>query len=143
MKFTTPGGSFELSIMGYNKANANWRERNKLQCRVSTVWQQQTDTQSAPLQTWEVGRLLNGLRSLWSEAARHVVLTFAEPGLSVEATALADNKYRLLIQLDRTLRPAWHAYPDVPVELTMQLSRSQLQQAIQDLTGELAGYPER
>jgi hypothetical protein len=143
MKFNAATGSFELSILGYGKKMAGWRDRNCLQCQVSTLWRQQTDTQSAPLHTWEINRLLNGLRSLWNKAASHITLTFAEPGLSLEATALPDGRYRLQIQLDRTLTPAWHTYPDFPVELDMQLSRGQLQEAIQDLSGQLANYPER
>lgn len=143
MKLLSPSGSFELSILGYSSEIANWRERNNLLCRFSTNWRQQTDSQSAPLKTWEVNRLLNGLRSLWSRAVSHVGFTFSEPGLSVEATALPDEKYRLQIQLDHTLTPSWHRYPDFPVELNMLLNRAQLQEAIRDLSGELASYPER
>ncbi|QJW91304.1 hypothetical protein HNV11_18940 [Spirosoma taeanense] len=143
MKFISPSGSFEFSILGYGTKTTNWRERNNLLCQVSTIWRQQHDSQAAPLQTWEVGRLLSGLRSLWSKAANHVALTFSEPGLSLEATALPNDKYRLQIQLDHALTPVWHRYPDFPVELEMMLSRTQLQDAIRDLSGQLATYPER
>lgn len=143
MKLISPSGSFELSILGYGKKVANWRDRNSLQCRFSTLWRQQTDTQSAPLHTWEVNRLLNGLRSLWNKAANRMTLSFVEPGLSLEATALPDENYRLQIQLDRTLTPSWHTYPDFPMEMDILLDRGQLQEAIQDLSGQLANYPER
>jgi hypothetical protein len=143
MKFLSSSGSFELSILGYGSEVANWRERNKLLCRFSTKWRQQTDSQSAPLKTWEVNRLLNGLRSLWSKAVSRIDFTFSEPGLSVEATALPDEKYQLQIQLDHSLTPSWHSYPDFPLELNLMLSRAQLQEAIRDLSGQLDSYPER
>lgn len=143
MKFLSSSGSFELSILGYGSEVTNWRERNNLLCRFSTNWRQQTDSQSVPLKTWEVNRLLTGLRSLWSRAVSHVDFTFSEPGLSVEATALPNEKYRLQIQLDHALTPSWHRYPDFPMELSMLLNRVQLQEAIRDLSGQLASYPER
>ncbi|GAB3563461.1 hypothetical protein GCM10027578_07160 [Spirosoma luteolum] len=143
MKLNSTTGSFELSIVGYATQAANWRERNNLRCRISTMWRQQHDSQAAPLQTWEVRRLLTELRSLWSKAANRVALTFAEPGLAVEGVALPDDQYRLQIQLDRAMTPAWHPYPDFPLELDMLLSRNQLQEAIQDLSGQLESYPER
>ena len=146
MKFVSSSGSldsFEFAILGYGKTTTTWRDRNRLQCRFSTFWRQKTDTQSAPLQTWEVKRLLNGLRSLWTKAANHVTLTFSEPGLSMEAKALPDDKYCLQIQLDHALTPAWHAYPDFPIEMDIFLSRNQLQEAIQELSGQIESYPER
>ncbi|GAB4017333.1 WapI family immunity protein [Spirosoma koreense] len=135
--------SFELAIVGYSKSASTWRDRNRLQCRFSTFWRQKADTQSAPLQTWEVKRLLSGLRSLWAKATNHVALTFSEPGLSMEAKALPDGKYRLQIQLDHSLTPAWHTYPDFPMEMDILLNRTQLQEAIQTLSGEVETYPER
>lgn len=143
MKLLSSSGSFELSILGYDSEVAHWREPNKLLCRFSTNWRQQTDSQSVPLKNWEVSRLLNGLRSLWNRAVTHIDFTFSEPGLSVEATALPNEKYRLQIQLDRGLTPAWHVYPDFPMELDVLLNRTQLQEAIRDLSAELASYPER
>ncbi|RIV24914.1 hypothetical protein DYU11_06235 [Fibrisoma montanum] len=143
MKFISPTGSFELSILGYGNTSANWRDRNNLRCRISTIWRHQKDTQSTPLQTWEIGRLLDGLRSLRNKVVNHLALTFSEPGLSVEATALPNDLYRLQIQLDHTLTPSWHTYPDFPVEMDLLLTPSQLQEAISDLSGELASYPER
>jgi hypothetical protein len=146
MKFVSSSGSsdsFELAILGYSKATKTWRDRNRLQCRFSTFWRQKADTQSAPLHTWEVKRLLNGLRSLWNRATNHVALTFSEPGLSMEAKALPDEKYRLQIQLDHTLIPSWHPYPDFPMEMDILLSRTQLQEAIQELSGQIETYPER
>lgn len=135
--------SFELAILGYGKSVKTWRDRNRLQCRFSTFWRQKADIQSAPLQTWEVNRLLNNLRSLWSKATDHIALTFSEPGLSMEAQALPDDQYRLQIQLDHDLTPSWHTYPDFPMEMDILLSRHQLQEAIQDLSGQMATYPER
>lgn len=143
MKLMNATDSFELSIVGYGKQAANWRDRNRLNCRVSTRWRQQTDTLSAALQTWEVKRLLSGLRLLWNKAVSRIDVTFSEPGLSLEATALPGDKYRLNIQLDHALTPTWHEYPDFPVEMNLTLNRSQLQEAIQDLSGEIATYPER
>ncbi|MFD2570589.1 hypothetical protein ACFSUS_08095 [Spirosoma soli] len=143
MKFLSPSGSFELSIVGYGKKETNWRDRNRLQCRFSTFWRQQRDTQSALLQTWEVSRLLNGLQSLWNKATNHITLSFSEPGLSLEATALSDDTYRVQIQLDHDLAPSWHPYPDFPMEMSMLLNRAQLRKAVQDLSGQLATYPER
>lgn len=146
MKFVSSSGnlhSFELAILGYGKTTTTWRDRNRLQCRFSTLWGQKADTQSAPLQTWEIKRLLVELRSLWNKATNHVTLTFSEPGLSMEAKALADDKYRLQIQLDHSLAPSWHAYPDFPMEMDIQLNRNQLQEAIQELSGQLATFPER
>lgn len=143
MKIFSPSGSFELSILGYGSEVTNWHERNKLLCRFSTKWRQQADSQSLPLKRWEVKRLLNGLRSLWSRAVSHVDFTFPEPGLSVEATALPNESYQVQIQLDHALTPSWNTYPDFPVELNMLLDRAQLQEVIQDLSGELASYPER
>jgi hypothetical protein len=143
MKFISSSGSFEFSIVGYGNKTTNWRERNNLRCRVSTIWRQQHDSQATPLQTWEVRRLVSSLRSLWNKAVNHVALTFSEPGLSVEATALPGDNYKLQIQLDHALTPAWHAYPDFPLEMDMLLNRKQLDEAIQDLSGQLASYPER
>ena len=143
MKLLSPSCSFELSILGYGSDVTNWRERNSLLCRLSTKWSQKTDSQSLPMKTWEVKRLLNALKLLWNKAANHIDVTFAEPGLSVEATALPDDRYRLQIQLDHALTPAWHSYPDFPVELDLLLDRSQLQAAIGELSGQLASYPER
>ncbi|SFC78057.1 WapI family immunity protein [Spirosoma endophyticum] len=146
MKLVSSSGtldSFELAILGYGKATTTWRDRNRLQCRFSTFWRQKADTQSIPLQTWEVNRLLSGLRSLWNKATNHVALTFSEPGLSMEAKALPGDKYSLQIQLADTLTPSWHAYPDFPLEVDILLSRNQLQEAIHELSGELTTYPER
>ena len=146
MKFISSTGSpdfFELAILGYGKVTNSWRDRNRLQCRFSTFWRQKADTQSAPLQTWEVNRLLSNLRSLWSKATDHITLTFSEPGLSVNAKALPNDQYRLQIQLDHALTPSWHVYPDFPMEIDLLLSRHQLQEAIQELSGQMAVYPER
>ncbi|MFD2932995.1 WapI family immunity protein [Spirosoma flavum] len=146
MKFVSSSDSpdsFELAILGYGKTTSNWRDRNRLQCRFSTLWGQKTDIQSARLHTWEVKRLLSGLRSLWNKATNHVALTFSEPGLSLDAKALPDDKYRLQIQLGHNLTPAWHTYPDFPVEMDILLSRNQLQEAIQELSGQVDTYPER
>lgn len=146
MKFISSSNSldsFELAILGYGKASTTWRDRNRLQCRFSTFWKQKADTQSAPLHTWELKRLLSGLRLLWSKTTNHVAVTFSEPGLSVEAKALPNDQFCLQIQLDRALTPAWHTYPDFPMEMDLFLSRNQLQEAIQDLSGAVASYPER
>ncbi|GAB2594023.1 WapI family immunity protein [Spirosoma areae] len=143
MKFSSSSGSFELAIVGYGTTTTSWRDRNRLQCKLSTFWRQKTDTQSAPLQTWEINRLLSGLRSLWDKATNRIMLTFSEPGLSVEAVALPDNNYRLHIQLGDSLTPSWHDYPDFPLEMDILVSHNQLRDAIQDLSGELASYPER
>ncbi|UFH53237.1 hypothetical protein [Spirosoma sp. KNUC1025] len=146
MKFISSSDSidsFEFAILGYGKTTTTWRDRNKLQCRFSTMWRQKSDTQLAPLQTWEVKRLLSGLRSLWTKAANYVTVTFSEPGLSVEAKALPDDKYRLQIQLDHKLIPSWHTYPDFPMEMDILLNRNQLQEAIQELSGQIDTYPER
>lgn len=146
MKFVSSAStldSFELAIVGYGQTNESWRDRNRLQCRFSTLWQQQADTQSAKLHTWEVKRLLTGLRSLWNKATNQVALTFSEPGLSMYAKALSDDSYRLQIQLGHNLTPSWHAYPDFPVEMDIVLSRKQLQEAIKDLSGQIETYPER
>ncbi|WP_420151618.1 WapI family immunity protein [Spirosoma sp.] len=143
MKFVSSSDSFELAILGYGKANTTWRDRNRLQCRFSTIWRQKSDIQMAPLQTWEVKRLLSGLRSLWNKATNYVTLSFSEPGLSMEAKALPGDKDRLQIQLDRALMPSWHTYPDFPMEMDLLLSRTQLQEAIQELSGQVDSYPER
>ena len=135
--------SFELAILGYSKATSSWRDRNRLQCRFSMSWRQKADTQLARLQTWEVKRMLSGLRSLWNRATNRVTLTFSEPGLSMEAQALPDENFRLQIQLDRDLTPAWHTYPDFPMEMDILLSATQLQDAIQELSGQIETYPER
>lgn len=87
--------------------------------------------------------MLTGLRSLWNRASSHVALRFSEPGLSMDAKALPDDKYRLQIQLGHDLTPSWHNYPDFPLEMDIVLSRSQLQEAIQELSGQVETYPER
>ena len=143
MKLLSSSGSFELSILGYGNEVSTWHERNNLLCRFSTKWRQQTDSQSVPLKTWEVSRLVNGLKSLWSRTVNRIDFTFSEPGLSVEAIALSNEKYQLQIQLDHGLTPSWHSYPGFPVELNVLLNRTQLQEAIQDLSNQLASYPER
>ena len=146
MKFVSSSNSidsFELAILGYSQTTKNWRDRNRLQCQFSTFWRHKADTQLALLQTWEVKRLLSSLRSLWNNAANHVALTFSEPGLSVAANSLPDGKYRLQIQLDKALTPSWNKYPDFPVEMDILLTPAQLQEAIQELTGQMEIYPER
>lgn len=143
MNLSSTTGSFRLSIMGYGIDPANWRDRNRLRCQVATRWFKQRDIQVAPLQTWEVNRLIDNLQSLWNRLTSHVSITFAEPGLSFDATALPDEKYRVHIQLDHALTPAWHPYADFPLELTLHLNRLQLRKAIRDLTHQLASYPER
>ena len=97
----------------------------------------------ARLHTWEVKRLLIGLRALWNKATNHVALTFSEPGLSMDAKAMPNDKYRLQIQLGHDLTPSWHEYPDFPLEMDIMLSRNQLQEAIQDLSGQIETFPER
>ncbi|WP_020595231.1 WapI family immunity protein [Spirosoma panaciterrae] len=146
MKFVSSTGSpdsFELAIVGYGNVTTTWRDRNRLQCRFSTFWRQKADTRSALLQTWEVKRLLVGLRSLWAKASNHITLNFSQPGFSVEAKALSNDEYRLQIQLNHELTPAWHTYPDFPMEMDILLNRNQLQEAIQDLSGQVDTYPER
>ncbi len=145
MTINATTGSFGLSILGYETKTNNtcWRDRNSLRCEVSTDWQEQRDTQAAPLRIWELDRLLNGLHALWNRATTHLSLTFAEPGLSMDVTTLPQNQYRLRVQLDHALTPAWHRYPGFPVELDLTLTRRQLRQAIKELTGELAHFPER
>ncbi len=146
MKFVSSSdspGSFELAILGYGKTTTTWRDRNRLQCRFSTLWGQKADTQLARLHTWEVRRLLVGLRSLWNKATNHVALTFSEPGLSMDAKAIANDKYRLQIQLGHDLTPSWHEYPDFPLEMDIVLSRNQLQEAIKDLSNQVETFPER
>ena len=143
MKFVSSSGSFELAILGYSKVATTWRDRNRLHCRFSTSWRQKADVQSAPLQTWEVKRLLSALHSLWNKATNHIALTFSEPGLSMEAKALPGDNYRLQIQLDHALIPSWHAYPDFPMEMDILLNRTQLQEAIKELSSQMAIYPER
>jgi hypothetical protein len=143
MKISSSTGTFELAILGYGQKSAHWRDRNRLQCQVVTSWQKQADTKATPLQTWEVSRLLRGLRSLWDKASTNLVMTFAESGLSLEAVAMPNNKYRLQIQLNNKLMPKWHIYPDFPLQMDMLLSRSQLQVAISDLARQADTYPER
>lgn len=146
MKFISSSDSrdsFELAILGYIKTDKTWRDRNRLQCRFSTFWNQKADSQSFPVHTWEVKRLLQGLHSLGNQSASHMAMTFAEPGLSLEAKALSDGKYRLQIQLDHSLTPSWHAYPDFPMEMNILLNQSQLQDVIKELSGQVATYPER
>lgn len=146
MKFISSSGSpdaFELAILGYGNLTTSWRERNRLQCRFSFFRGQKSDSQSAPLQTWEVKRLLTELRSLWTKATNRVTLTFSEPGLSMEAKALTNDEYCLQIQLDHAFKPSWHTYPDFPVEMDIYLSSTQLQEAIQELSSQIDSYPER
>lgn len=61
----------------------------------------------------------------------------------MDAKALSDDSYRLQIQLGHDLTPAWNEYPDFPVEMDIVLSRTQLQEAIQELSGQIETYPER
>ncbi len=146
MKFTSSSDSiatFELAILGYSATTKTWRDRNRLQCRFSTLWGQKSDTHSAPLQTWEVRRLLSGLQLLWAKATNHLTLTFPQPGLSLDAMGLPNDAFRLQIQLDHDLTPPWHKYPDFPMEMAIFLSRAQLQEAIQELADQVDSYPER
>ncbi|WP_128543885.1 WapI family immunity protein [Larkinella soli] len=143
MKLNCSTGSFELLIKGYGRKSTNWRERNSLLCELSTQWQEESHKQSAPLHTWEINRLINGLKLLWKRAVPHVTLTFSEPGLSMEAAALPDEQFHLQIQLDRAMAPSWHPYPDFPLLLDLTLTRNQLREAIRDLSLQLSSYPER
>lgn len=144
MKFTSATNSFELAILGYGSQTRNLRDRNHLNCRVVASWQHQPGSdQSAPLQTWEVNRLLGGLQSLLDQTTTHITLTTAESGLSVEVSARSNDTYWLQVQLDHALTPGWHLYPDFPVEMSMILSRCQLSQAAQELADEVALFPQR
>lgn len=146
MKFTSSSGPpdvFELAIDGYGCVTSTWRDRNRLQCRFSMFREQKSDSQSLLLHTWEVKRLLSGLRLLWTKAARRVTLTFSEPGLCMEAKALTEDEYCLQIQLDHALTPSWHRYPGFPVEMTIFLDRNQLREAIRELSNQMEAYPER
>ena len=146
MKFISSSDStatFELAILGYSTTTKTWRDRNRLQCRFSTLWGQKADTHSAPLQTWEIRRLLSGLQLLWTKATKHLTLSFPAPGLSLDAKVLSNDAFRLQIQLDHDLTPSWHKYPDFPMEMAIFLSRDQLQEAIQELAGQIDAYPER
>ncbi len=143
MKLNSSTSSFELSINGYTAQTANWRERNSLSCNISTMWRQQRDTQAAPMHTWEVRRLVNVMKSLWSKAANRASMSFASPGLAVDGVALPNDQYRLHFQFSQSITPAWHPYPDFPLEMDMLLSHKQLQEAIQELSTQLAIYPER
>ncbi len=143
MKLASSLGSFELSILGYSQQGSNWRGRNNLNCRVSTLWQKNTDTQTAPLQTYELARLLTDLEALLSRRTSRISTNFAEPGLSVDISALPNQTYACQIQLDHDLTPSWNAYPDFPVEMSMVLTRIQLEEVISQLSRQLAAFPER
>jgi len=143
MKLASSLGSFELSILGYSQQGSNWRERNNLHCQVSTLWQKHTDTQTTPLQTYELSRLLTGLQALSSRKSSHISMNFSEPGLSVDISLLPNQSYLFQIQLDHGLTPSWNAYPDFPVEMDMTLTRSQLQDVISQLSKQLDAFPER
>lgn len=143
MKLISSTGSFELSIKGYGVKGSSWRDRNSLLCELSTEFQKQLYTQSAPLQTWEIKRLINGLKLLWNRAIPHVTVSFTEPGLNVEASSLPNEQYRLQIQLDHALIPSWHPYPEFPLLLDVTLTRFQLREVIRDLGRQLALFPER
>lgn len=143
MTFSSPSGTFQLSILGYGEQSGGWRDRNVLRCLVSTKWATRSDSQNAPLQTYDVHRLLGGLKSVWKRVSRHLTITFPQPGLSFDVTALPNEQYRLQVQFSNGLLPAWHPYPDFPLEMDLTLSREQLGDAIQALSGELASYPER
>lgn len=143
MKLASSLGSFELSILGYGQQGTNWRDRNNLQCQVSTSWQTQADTQTTPLQTYELARLLLGLQSLSTHKTNHIGINFSEPGLSVDISAKPNQQFHFQIQLDHGLTPSWNTYPDFPVEMEMTLNQYQLQEVIHQLTTQLSAFPER
>ncbi|MGA0560549.1 WapI family immunity protein [Larkinella sp. VNQ87] len=143
MKLKSNTGSFQLSIKGYGVKGTHWRDRNSLQCELSTEWQKQFHTQLAPLQTWEIKRLINGLKLLVSRAVNHVTISFNEPGLNVEAKSLSNESFHLQIQLDHSMAPSWHPYPDFPLLVDVTLTRIQLRDIIRDLVRQLALFPER
>lgn len=143
MKLNSTTGSFELLIKGYGIKTSNWRDRNSLLCELSTECQAESCRQSAPLQTWEIRQLINNLKQLWNRASNHVTVSFAEPGLNMEASSLPNGNYHLQIQLDHALTPTWHPYPDFPLQMDVTLTRFQLREAIKDLARQLSLYPER
>jgi hypothetical protein len=143
VKLNYSTGSFELLIKGYNRRTAHWRERNSLSCELLTHSQKTTHRQLAALQTWELKRLIDGLKLVWNRTVGHQTMTFAEPGLSVDATAMPNQHYQVAVQLDHALAPSWHPYPDFPLQLNSLLTHQQLSDAIQDLTQQLALFPER
>lgn len=143
MKLASSLGSFELSILGYGQQGTNWRDRNNLQCQVSTLWQTQEDTQTTPLQTYELSRLLLGLQALSTHKTKHIAINFSEPGLSVDILTLSNQQFLFQIQLDHALTPSWNTYPDFPVEMEMTLNQYQLQEVINQLRGQLSAFPER
>ncbi|MGV3560621.1 WapI family immunity protein [Larkinella arboricola] len=143
MKLNSTTGSFELLIKGYGLKATNWRERNSLLCELSTERQHERCKRSAPLQTYEIRQLINNLKQLWNRASNHVTVSFAEPGLNMEASSLPNGNYHLQIQLDHSLTPTWHPYPDFPLQLNVTLTRFQLREAIRDLARQLSLFPER
>ncbi|OIN59627.1 WapI family immunity protein [Arsenicibacter rosenii] len=143
MKLASSLGSFELSILGYSQQGTNWRDRNNLNCRVSTLWQKNTDTQTAPLQTYELARLLTDLQALLYRKINRISTNFSEPGLSVDISVLPNQTYSCQIQLDHDLTPSWNTYPDFPVEMNMILTRAQLEEMVNQLSRQLTAFPER
>lgn len=143
MKLVSPLYSFELSILGYGQNNTNWRDRNNLRCEIATFWKKQGDRQSAPLQTYDLSRLLVSLEQLRLKRTAHVTCTLSDQDLSVDIYALTGDKYKFQIQLNRSLTPNWHPYPDFPLEMDMVLNETQFNDLISDLSNQLAVYPER
>jgi|GEM_PF-1626367 len=138
MKISSSTGSFELRIQGYGPKEIHGRERHSLLCELSTQREERTFIQQTPLKTWEINRLLNGLRLLSKRVVTHQTLTLAQPGVSVNARALPDQQYQVLILLTNPQTPSWYPYPESGCLMDATLSRQQLKEAIKDLSRQLA-----
>jgi hypothetical protein len=144
MKLTGHDSAFELNILDYECSDSNsFMDRNWLLIGLKTQFQHQQTVCTAPLlSTWEIELLLDWLRSIAAQSELSSRLTFVEPALAFNNASSKDGDYRFQIRLSSNALPRWQS-GDKAFYLPVDVSRQELQQAIDDLELQLKLFPVR
>ncbi|QKZ12952.1 hypothetical protein [Spirosoma sp. KUDC1026] len=144
MKLTGYNSTFELNILDYECSDANsFMDRNWLLIGLKTQFQQQQTVCTAPLlSTWEVELLLNWMRSIADQRELSPRLTFVEPALVFSNTSRDKGDYCFQIRLSSDALPRWQSDKKA-FYMPINVSKHELQQAIDDLDRQLKLFPVR
>jgi hypothetical protein len=144
MKLTGQNSTFELNILDYECTDANsFMDRNWLLIGLKTQYQQQQTICTAPLlSTWEVELLLDWMRSVANQNELSPRLTFVEPALVFSNTSCHEGDYRFQIRLSSDALPRWQS-GNKAFFMPVNVSKHELQQAIDDLERQLKLFPVR
>ncbi|MGA0559139.1 WapI family immunity protein [Larkinella sp. VNQ87] len=145
MKLTGPESSFELDILDYEYSDSQYfMDRNWLLISLKTRYKNYVCTTTAPLlSTWEIELLIKWMRSVVAQRQLSPRLSFVEPCLGFTTSATDANGYAFGIKLDQEATPDWYNDSAKPFWLSVNPNTDELQQAIQDLEGQLNRFPVR